>query len=67
MRAKPWQIAGPLPARSHDSLEDALRRFHLAEHRRPTDADRPPPSLFPMTRAARAALAHTDRTAETDR
>jgi len=53
----PWRPDGPLngPAKSA-GLEDALRRWHLAERRRPTDADRPPVSVLPMTAAAREAL-----------
>jgi hypothetical protein len=37
-------------------LKDATRNLHLAEKRAPTDADRPPPSLLPMTPAAREAV-----------
>ena len=36
-------------------LREAIRAYHLAARRAPTEADRPPPSLFPMTRGARAA------------
>lgn len=39
-----------------DGMTDALRRLRLGRVGPPTEADRPPPSLFPMTRAARAAM-----------
>lgn len=37
-------------------MTDALRRLHSGESRPPTPADAPPPSVFPMTPAAREAL-----------
>lgn len=52
----PWRLKGPIDGPSSAGLEDALRRLHLAEDRAPTDQDTPPPSTFPMTKAARAAL-----------
>lgn len=56
----PWRISGPLdgPAESK-GLEDALKRLYLSARRKPTEADRPPPSIFPVTKAARAALRYT--------
>lgn len=40
----------------YEGLTDALRRLRNGRVGAPTEADRPPPSLFPITRAARAAL-----------
>lgn len=37
-------------------LRDAIRRFHEGRRGPPTPADAPPPSVFPMTPAARLAL-----------
>ncbi len=42
-----------------EGLTDALRRLRSGRPGPPTDADRPPPSIFPITRAARAALNYT--------
>jgi hypothetical protein len=39
-----------------EGLTDALRRLRMGRVGPPTLDDRPPPSLFPVTRAARAAL-----------
>lgn len=54
-RQAPWVIAGHdySPVRECDRT---LERLHTCESRPPTDADRPPLTTFPMTRAARAAL-----------
>ena len=47
-----------LPAGSRSSgLTAAIKLRDKAQRRKPTEADVPPPSTFPMTPAARAALA----------
>jgi hypothetical protein len=52
----PWFIPGPETRRTAPGLEHALALHHRAERRKPNERDRPPPSTFPMTAAARAAL-----------
>ena len=46
---------GPQPKPRTPGMREALAALD-AELRRPTPADAPPPSTFPMTRAAKAAL-----------
>jgi hypothetical protein len=49
----------PLPGPDHRPEKRALaeaRRMAALPSRKPTDADRPPPSTFPMTPAAKVAL-----------
>jgi hypothetical protein len=53
---KPWRINGPSRGPDPPGLEDALRRLHEGRIGAPTETDRPPPSTFPMTKAARVAL-----------
>ncbi len=59
----PWRIDGPVSGPEHPDLESALRALHTAERRRPTESDAPPPSTFPMTPAARAALNYSRESA----
>jgi hypothetical protein len=54
--SKPWHRDGPQRGPNPPGLEDALRRLHEGRHGAPTETDRPPPSTFPMTKAARVAL-----------
>lgn len=42
-------------------MDDALRRLKLGRRGPATDADRPPPSILPLTKAARAALRYSRR------
>lgn len=39
-----------------DGMNDALKRLRNGRSGPPTEDDRPPVSIFPITRAARAAL-----------
>lgn len=54
----PWWVEGPDRRPESSGLEQALRMAHADEskQRPPTEADAPPLSTFPVTRAARAAL-----------
>ena len=56
MSPKPWHLEGPTSGKNHPGLEDALARLWLGRPGPATEADRPPPSTFPMTPAARVAL-----------
>lgn len=53
---KPDPSALDLTRGYHAGLTDALRRLREGRSGPPTDADRPPPSLFPSTPASRAAM-----------
>jgi hypothetical protein len=44
----------------HPALTAALKAFK-GRRGKPSEADRPPPSLFPMTPAARAAIEMRER------
>jgi hypothetical protein len=48
-------LEGPDHRPERPALADA-RRMAILPRRKPTDADRPPPSTFPMTPAAKVAL-----------
>jgi hypothetical protein len=50
------KLDGPSRGPDPPGVADALRRLSEGQSRTPTEADRPPPSLFPMTPAARAAI-----------
>lgn len=52
----PGWISGTDDRDDRPALKQALTLHHNAERRKPTDSDRPPPSRFPMTPAARAAI-----------
>ena len=56
MSGKPWHLEGPTKGQNPPGLEDALRRLWEGRPGPATEADRPPLSIFPMTRAARVAL-----------
>ena len=51
-----WRLHGPDDRPERASMADALKRLHYGRLGAPTDADRPPPSTLPVTRAAREAL-----------
>lgn len=55
-RAPIWKLDGPDTKPERPALADALRRLYEGRPGPPTEADVPPPSTFPMTPAARAAL-----------
>lgn len=52
----PWMLDPQGYRRDGNGLSEAIRLARHAERRAPTDADRPPVSTLPMTRAARAAV-----------
>lgn len=52
----PGWLDGAIDKDDAPGLKAALTNLHRAARRKPTEADRPPPSLFPMTPAARAAV-----------
>jgi len=54
--SKPWHIDGPTSGKNPPGLEDALARLYEGRPGPATDADRPPVSTFPITKAARVAL-----------
>lgn len=55
MKQNPRHKPGPDVRPDRPGMAEALRALDL-ERRPPTEADRPPTSLFPMTRGAREAL-----------
>jgi hypothetical protein len=62
----PGRIPGTDDRPERRALGEALRLLHTARRGPPTEADVPPPSVFPLTKAARAAL-DMARAADTDR
>lgn len=54
MPRRPYELEGP--ERGLREVDRELRRRHDSEQRPPSDEDRPPVSVFPMTPGAREAL-----------
>jgi hypothetical protein len=53
----PLELPGPHhKGQESEGLAEAIRLFALGRRGKPDEADRPSPSTFPMTKAARAAL-----------